>query len=348
MAEQPTSNLRRSPVTAATIVGSFMLSIAFWAGKNVDWAMPDQALIWRGEVWRLLTSTLVHANILHLAFNLYWLAMFGTLIEGWIGSIKTLLLFVVLALASSAAEFLASGGGIGLSGVGYGCFGLLYAVGGTEKCPGFRLNPKVTQLFVGWFFLCMVMTLGRVMNVGNVAHGVGAVAGYALGRAILSTRTRTWLAAVVAGTLALSLATLYTPWRYEWWWERGNRMADARDTARSVECWKRAIDVAGDDEKVAELFLPLADRAARAGRLAEADALIERGVRVASHPENLRAWQAYFHWVAGDKDLAAQLLSKVRMVDLDEDLRASPEFVEFAEQAIRGRMLQTATRPKPD
>jgi hypothetical protein len=183
------------------------------------------------------------------------------------------------------------------------------------------------------------------MPVANVAHGAGAVTGYAVGRAILSQRPRVGLGTIVACTLALSLLTLYMPWRYEWWWDRGNRVTDAQDAAKKKAYWRRAIDLAEDDHKVSELFLVLAGREAQAGHLAEADALIDRGVRVATHPENLRAWQAYFHWAVGETTEAAHYLSGVRMVDLDESLLSTSDFAKFTEETMHGQIPHATTRP---
>ena len=40
---------------------------------------------WKGQPWRLVTSALPHVDLLHLAFNLYWLWAFGTTVEGVFG-----------------------------------------------------------------------------------------------------------------------------------------------------------------------------------------------------------------------------------------------------------------------
>ena len=84
------------------------------------------ALIRRGEIGGCLRSVLPLA--LDLAFNIYWLWVFGTLVEQVYGHLKTAAFIVLFALGSGSLEFALARGGVGLSGVGYGLFGLLWGL----------------------------------------------------------------------------------------------------------------------------------------------------------------------------------------------------------------------------
>ena len=79
-------------------------TVAWWYGWNIDPFVMD-ARFWPREPWRLVTCTLPHANIFHLAFNVYWFWVFGTLVEEVYGHLSTLLILVMFAAGSSAAEF---------------------------------------------------------------------------------------------------------------------------------------------------------------------------------------------------------------------------------------------------
>jgi GlpG protein len=161
-------------------------------------------LAWHGQPWRLITSALLHLDLFHLAFNLYWLWVFGTLMEEVFGHWKTAALMLFLAAGSSAAEYAVMIGGVGLSGVGYGLFGALWVLGRTDKRFYGAVDGQTTALFVAWFFLCCFLTYTGLWPVGNVAHLAGAVLGALAGLVLGSQGVRRRIAA----TLLLQLVIL--------------------------------------------------------------------------------------------------------------------------------------------
>jgi rhomboid protease GluP len=58
-----------------------------------------------GEYWRLWTVTLVHADILHLGFNMYALWIAGPLVEQIYGPVRMLLVYLAAALGGSVASY---------------------------------------------------------------------------------------------------------------------------------------------------------------------------------------------------------------------------------------------------
>jgi membrane associated rhomboid family serine protease len=113
------------PVVAGTALLAVGVTVAWWAKVDIS-PLFETAMIRRGELWRLVTSILPHGGILHLVFNVYWLWVFGTFVEEVYGHLKTAALVLLFAVGSGAWEFAIAVGGIGLSGVGYGLFGLLW------------------------------------------------------------------------------------------------------------------------------------------------------------------------------------------------------------------------------
>lgn len=113
-----------------------------------------------------------------------WLWIFGTLIEETFGHLKTAVLILLFAVGSSAWEFGLAIGGVGLSGVGYGLFGLIWMLSRYDKRFRDAIDRRTVQLFIGWFFFCIIATVTNIMPVANVAHGTGAILGILTGLAI--------------------------------------------------------------------------------------------------------------------------------------------------------------------
>ena len=168
------------PITTGVAALAVVATLRWWTGADIERFMIGFDDWWR-EPWRLLTPALFHVDLIHLLFNLYWLWVFGSQVEGEFGPGRTLGIYVLLAIGSATAEQAVFFGGVGLSGVGYGLFGLLWVLSRTE--PRFRdaIDRQTIQLLVGWFFLCIVLTVANVWKVANVAHGAGFVLGGLLG-----------------------------------------------------------------------------------------------------------------------------------------------------------------------
>ncbi len=196
------------PVTAGTCLLAVGVTLAWWAKVDIA-PLQTSALVQRGQVWRLLTTVLPHVSAMHLLFNCYWTWVFGTLVESAWGPLATGAVFVLLGLGSSAAEFAVLDGGVGLSGVGYGLFGLIWVLGRRDDRFAGVVDRSTATLFLAWFLACIVLTYTGAMAVGNVAHGAGLVLGLGLGAAAGGVRTRPARAAAgvgVAGAVAACLA----------------------------------------------------------------------------------------------------------------------------------------------
>ena len=205
----------RYPVT--TFVAGLALAVTgmWWSGQNID-GMVMNGRVWVDwELWRALTCTLPHVNLFHLAFNLYWFWTFGTLVERVYGHLRCAGIFLLLAFGSSLAEFTFFSGGVGLSGVGYGLWGMLWVLEKRDARFADAVDQQTSQLFIFWFLLCILLTVANVMPVANVAHGVGAAMGALLGLAASSRGAVKWRSIAglaVAVILGLAGSTVFWPW----------------------------------------------------------------------------------------------------------------------------------------
>jgi membrane associated rhomboid family serine protease len=206
--------LRWPPVTTFVVAAAVVVTLLAWSNvEATQWLFAWPPGLWNWQLWRLVTSVLPHASILHLVFNLLWLWRFGKAVEHWMGSMRFAGFVVATAAGPLAAQVLLTGStGAGLSGVVYALFGLLLALRHDEEFAAELVPPGIIQLFVVWFFICIALTHWNILPVANVAHGAGWAIGWLYGRAVLAR----WRVAAMAGVsllcLTLSLATQYMTW----------------------------------------------------------------------------------------------------------------------------------------
>src|SRR5207248_4340125 len=67
------------------------------------------------------------------------------------------------------------------------------------------IDNKTIQLFVGWFFFCILTTVMNIFPVANIAHGAGAVLGILVGAAIVLPRRRILISAGISAILLFGL-----------------------------------------------------------------------------------------------------------------------------------------------
>lgn len=84
-------------------------------------------LVAQGEYWRIFTGMFLHANILHIGFNMLSLFFVGRAIEVYYGKWRYLAIYLLSGIAGGILYFFTSPGGeaIGASGAIFGVFGAL-------------------------------------------------------------------------------------------------------------------------------------------------------------------------------------------------------------------------------
>jgi membrane associated rhomboid family serine protease len=189
--------LRRAPVTAAGVVLSALLSCAVWAG----WISHERLVTdvrFLIEPWRLVSSAPLHVDAGHLIVDAWWLARLGEPLEARLGHWRYLGALTLFAVGSAAAEHALFRGGVGLSGVVYGVFCLLWVLARREQGLRAVVDSRTAYLMVGWFFFCILTTVTGVWPVANAGHAFGAVLGLLVGAAMTGSRLRPVIGALVA------------------------------------------------------------------------------------------------------------------------------------------------------
>lgn len=90
----------------------------------------EREFVNKGEYWRLLSNSLLHANLLHFFLNMFFILIFARPIERVLGKVKYFLFILNSILFSSIAVHLFSNSdfGLGASGFGYGLFGMYFYI----------------------------------------------------------------------------------------------------------------------------------------------------------------------------------------------------------------------------
>ncbi|KAB8110817.1 hypothetical protein EE612_048253 [Oryza sativa] len=97
-------------------------------GRLLIWGAKINSMIDRGELWRLATSSLLHANLAHLAFNCFSLNSIGPMVEMLTGPRRYLAVYFTSALAGSLMSYrYCASPAVGASGAIFGLVGA-YAV----------------------------------------------------------------------------------------------------------------------------------------------------------------------------------------------------------------------------
>lgn len=191
-------------MTVGVVALAVGVTLAWWAKVDIS-ILFENAEIRRGQYWRLITSIFPHQDILHLAFNLYWFWLFGTLIERVYGHAKTALLIGFLAVGSNLLNFALDSPGVGLSGVGYGLFGILWVLSQRDERFLGAIDERTVKLFAGWFLFCIATTITHTFAVANVAHGAGAILGALVGYTATLPERRLLLSATSAALIAFGI-----------------------------------------------------------------------------------------------------------------------------------------------
>ncbi|HEV2752356.1 MAG TPA: rhomboid family intramembrane serine protease, partial [Solirubrobacteraceae bacterium] len=78
-----------------------------------------------GEWWRIVTGGFLHASILHILFNMYFLYILGTIMEPGIGKVRFAVIYGVSLLGGSLGAILVSpeANTVGASGAVFGLLG---------------------------------------------------------------------------------------------------------------------------------------------------------------------------------------------------------------------------------
>lgn len=131
-----------------------------------------------GELWRFLTPALLHANLPHIAFNMYALLSFGTGLERHFGHGRFFLLYILGAFTGNVASFLFSPGySVGASTAIFGLLGAeaVFLIQNRKSFPGQFQRAIGNIIFIAAINLFIIGSLPGIDNWGHIGGLIGGL-----------------------------------------------------------------------------------------------------------------------------------------------------------------------------
>ncbi|EXJ52092.1 rhomboid family intramembrane serine protease [Microbacterium sp. MRS-1] len=180
------SGIDGKPVVTYTLVivtsVFYLIGLIPGIGLYVQNLLAFHAQLAYVQPWRLLTVTLVHASIFHIAFNMLALWALGRSLEPLLGRWRFLALYLLSALGGSVLTALLAPNTwvVGASGAVWGLLGAMFVIGR-------HLGANVTAIAV-LLGINLVITFLPGSNIAWQAHIGGGLVGALIG--VIFARTR--------------------------------------------------------------------------------------------------------------------------------------------------------------
>jgi rhomboid protease GluP len=154
--------------------------IDFEAKDLVHWGANYGPYTTKGQWWRLLTSTFLHAGFMHLILNMYGLLFVGLFLEPVLGKNRFMICYIATGLIASLTSLKMHPQvvSIGASGAIFGMYGIFLALLISKIFPPPMQKAFLTStlIFVGYNLI-----IGISGGVDNAAHIGGLISGFVIG-----------------------------------------------------------------------------------------------------------------------------------------------------------------------
>ncbi len=135
-----------------------------------------------GEIYRILTSMFLHADIPHLFSNMIMLVALGDMLESRVGHGKYLVIYLLSGIGGDICSMLVewhTGSyiySVGASGAVYGICGVMLGTAILRDCEGLYIDPIRVILILGYSIYNGFQSPG----INNIAHIGGLIFGFLL------------------------------------------------------------------------------------------------------------------------------------------------------------------------
>lgn len=140
-----------------------------------------------GQPWRFVTACFLHANLMHIGFNMWVLIDLGPVLEELYGSPRFLFIYIATGIGGYMLSGFFGHFSIGASGALVGLIGVLLAItfrrggAGMQQLRSYVYRWIIYLVLWGFFF----------PGIDNMAHLGGGITGVILGRLMLDREPAT-------------------------------------------------------------------------------------------------------------------------------------------------------------
>ena len=134
-----------------------------------------------GEWYRLFTAMFLHFGVLHLLLNMYALWILGRELEGVLGRLRFVTLYLLAGLGGNVAAYLLSSPGQTVAGASTAVFGLMAATFVILKRLNLSVAPILPVIVINVIFTFAVANISWAGHIGGLVVGgiVAAIMAYA-------------------------------------------------------------------------------------------------------------------------------------------------------------------------
>lgn len=180
-------DIGNSPVAVTIFAITIVISLYTLYKNNklyFDWILSPPKVYYEKKYYLLLTSGFLHADLMHLMFNMLTFYFFGFQLEQVIGSVNFLIIYIVSLLLSSIPTVIKEKNNYGYGSVGASgaISGILFASIMLMPTTGIMIFPLPIPL-PAWVFgilylLWSYFAAKRAQdNINHDAHFYGAITG---------------------------------------------------------------------------------------------------------------------------------------------------------------------------
>ncbi len=209
----------RKPVVTTLFLGIaivlFVMTDFVFRSNPPTWlrALYQDGHVWKGEIYRHVTSIFLHGGWAHILLNGLALWSLGRVVEAGWGHLAMAGVMLATGVTGAVAQWIATGPAVGLSGGILGLCGFMWAQRRHHPFAAAVMNERMIRWIIMIMVVGVLLSATNTLPIGNWAHGGGLVMGALIGLAAAHRRRVVLLigCAVLVAALAVVSIDFFFP-----------------------------------------------------------------------------------------------------------------------------------------